>query len=74
MKGNTNIEIGYDELEQLIHIIVKSVSDINRNDNCYNTHEALLCKEFCEDIMNKYGLESIKEFEMFVKMIINENN
>ena len=26
MKGNNNVEIGYDELEQLIHIIVRSVS------------------------------------------------
>ena len=77
MKGsiNNNIEIGYDELEQLIHIIVRSVSEINKNDNYYyNTNEAMVCKEFCEDIMNKYGLENIKEFEMFVKMIINETN
>ena len=77
MKGsiNNNIEIAYDELEQLIHIIVRSVSEINKNDNYYyNTNEAMICKEFCEDIMNKYGLENIKEFEMFVKMIINETN
>ena len=70
MKGsiNNNIEIGYDELEQLIHIIVRSVSEMNKNDNYYyNTNEAMVCKEFCEDIMNKYGFSIILDYYPYVK-------